>query len=61
MQSQMDTGKLGQTFFPKQADIDKVQKIMQRKVLRGTHLPAVVNEIQTGYLSSQHILVIYPE
>ena len=25
--------------LPKQADIDKILKIIQRKVLKGTHLP----------------------
>ena len=44
----MDTGKLVQGFFPKQADIDKVLKITQRKVLRGTCLLLTMN---TGRIS----------
>ena len=39
-------------FLTRQADIDKILKIIQRKVLRGTHLPVEINEIQTGYLQS---------
>ena len=33
----------------KQADIDKILKTIQRKVLQGTHLPVTVKEIQAGY------------
>ena len=46
----VSTGKLVQKFLPKQADIDKTLKIMQRKVLRGRHLPVYVKEIRTAYL-----------
>ena len=35
-----------------QADTDKVSKIMQRKALKGTHLPDTVKEAQTGCLIS---------
>ena len=38
--------------LPKQADIDKILKIIQRKVLKGTHLPVTMKEIQAGYLIS---------
>ena len=31
-------GNLIQMFWPKQADIDKILKVIQRKVLKGTHL-----------------------
>ena len=40
--------------LPKQADIDKILKIIQRKVLKGTHLPVTVKEIQAGYLISTY-------
>ena len=36
----------------KQADIDKILKIIQRGILKGTHLPVTVKEIQAGYLIS---------
>ena len=35
-------------FLPKQADIDKILEIMQRNILKGTHLPVIVKEIQVG-------------
>ena len=50
----ISTGKLVQKFLPKQADIDKILKILQRKALKGTHLPVTVKEIQVGYLISPY-------
>ena len=46
-------------FMPKQADIDKILKVIQRKVLRGTHLPVEIKEIQAGYLQSSYFKDIY--
>ena len=40
-----------QKFLPKQMDIDKILDIIKRKVLKGTHLPLTIKEIQAGYLS----------
>ena len=48
-----------QKFLPKQADIDKILKVMQRKVLKGTHLSVSVSEIQVGYLVSKYFKDIY--
>ena len=44
------TGRLVQKFLPKQADIDKILKIIQRKVPKGMHLLVTVKEIQAQYL-----------
>ena len=41
-------------FLPKQTDIDKILDVIQRKVLKGTHLPVEVKEIQVGYLYSPY-------
>ena len=46
-------------FLPKQADTDKILKVIQRKVLKGTHLPVDINEIQARYLTSSHFKDIY--
>ena len=43
----------------KQTDIDKILQIIQRKVLKGTHLPVEVKEIQAGYLHSPYFKDIY--
>ena len=55
----VNTGNLVQKLLPKQADINKILKIIQRKVLKGTHLPVVMKEIQAGYLISPYFKDIY--
>ena len=49
LDSLINTGRLVQKFLLKQADIDKILKIMQRKVHKGTPLHVTVKEIQVGY------------
>ena len=46
-------------FLPRQADIDKILTIIQRKVLRGTYLPVEIKEIQVGYLQSPYFKDLY--
>ena len=46
-------------FLPKQADIDKILSIIQRKVLKNTHLPIEIKEIQAGYLHSPYFKDLY--
>ena len=48
-----------QNCLPKQADIDKILKIIQCKVLKGSHLSVTVKEIQAGYLNSLYFKDIY--
>ena len=55
----IDTSKLIQKFFPKQTDINKILDIIKRKVLKGTHLPPTVKEIQAGYLTSPYFKDLY--
>ena len=50
----IDTSKLIQKFLPKQKDINKILDIVKRKVLKGTHLPLTIKEIQAGYLTSPY-------
>ena len=50
----INTGNFIQMFSSKQADIDKILKVIQRKVLKGTHLPFELKEIQARYLNSPH-------
>ena len=40
-------------------DFDKILDIIKRKVLKGTHLPLTIKEIQAGYLSSLYFKDIY--
>ena len=53
-------GNLIQKSLPKQADIDRMLKVIQRKVLKGTHLLVEIKEIQVGYLNSSNFKDIYP-
>ena len=55
----IDTNNIVQRFLPKQTDIDKILEIIKRKVLKGTHLPLTIKEIQSGYLSSLYFKDIY--
>ena len=55
----IDTSKLVQRFLPKQMDTEKILDIIKRKVLKGTHLPFTIKEIQAGYLSSPYFKDLY--
>ena len=59
LESLVNTSNLVQKFLPKQADIDKILKIIQPKVLKGSHLSVTVKEIQAGYLNSLYFKEIY--
>ena len=48
-----------QKYLPQQADIDKILDIIKRKVLKGTHLPFTIKEIQAGYLTSSFVKDLY--
>ena len=55
----IDTTKLIQKYLPKEMDIDKILDIIKRKVLKGTHLPLTIKEIQVGYLTSPYFKDLY--
>ena len=59
LESLVNTSNIVQKFLPKQADIDKILKIIQCKVLKGSHLLVTVKEIQAGYLNSLYFKEIY--
>ena len=48
-----------QKFLTKQTDIEKIIKVIQRKVLKGTHLSIKIKEIQAGYLNNPYFKDIY--
>ena len=48
----VNTERIVQKYLPKQTDIDRILKVIQRKVLKGTHLLLTIKEIQAGYLKS---------
>ena len=55
----VNTNNIVKKCLPKQMDIDKILKIMQKKVLKGTHLPITIKEIQVGYLNSPYFKDLY--
>ena len=59
LQGLVSTGRLVKKCLPKQADIDKISKIIERKVLKGTHLPVTVKLKQAGYFISQYFKDLY--
>ena len=59
LENLVHSDRLVQKFLPKQADIIKILKIIQWKILKGMHLPVTVKEIQAGYLVSSYFKDIY--
>ena len=55
----IDTNNIIQRFLPKQTDIDNILEVIRKKVLKGTHTPLMIKEIQAGYLSSSYFKDIY--
>ena len=55
----INKGNLIHKYLPKQTDIDKILEVIQRKVLKGTHLLVKIKEIQAGYLHSSYFKDLY--
>ena len=55
----INKGNMIHKYLPKQADIDRILEIIQRKVLTGTHLPVKIKEIQAGYIHSPYFKDLY--
>ena len=46
-------------FLPKQINLERLLKHIQKKILKGTHLSTSVEDIKVGYLTSAHFKDIY--
>ena len=55
----VNKGNFIHRYLPKQMDINKILEVIQRKVLKGTHLPIKIKEIQAGYLCNPHFRDLY--
>ena len=55
----INKGNFIHKYLPKQTDIDRILEIIQRKVLKGTHLPVQIKEIQAGYIHSPYFKDLY--
>ena len=55
----INKGNFVHKYLPKQIDIDKILMIIQRKVLKATHLPIEIKEILAGYLCIPYFKDLY--
>ena len=55
----MNKGNLIHKLLPKQTYIDKILKVIQRKVVKGTHLPVEIKEIEARYIHHSYFKDIY--
>ena len=55
----INKGNVIQKVLPKQTDMDKILKVIQRKVLKRTHLPVDIKEMQARYLHSSYFKDIF--
>ena len=55
----INKGNIIHIYLPKQTYIDRILEIIQRKVLKGTHLPVTIKEIQAGYIHSPYFKDLY--
>ena len=55
----VDPSKLTHRFLPKQGEIDRLIKQINRKVLRDTSLPGNLADLKAAYLTSPHFRDIY--
>ena len=55
----VNISKFVQRHLPWQANINKIINVIKRKVLKGTHLPITIKEIQAGYLNSPFFKDLY--
>ena len=59
LEKQIEQGRLARDDLPKQIDIDRVMRRINRKVLRQTHLPLTLRDLQAAYLESPQLRDIY--
>ena len=55
----INKGNFVHKYLPKQMDIGKILEVTPRKVLKGTHVPMEVKEIQSCYLCSPYFKDLY--
>ena len=55
----INKGNLIHKYLSKQMDIDKILEVIQRKVLKGTHLLVEIKERWAGYLHSSYFKDLY--
>ena len=59
LKRQVNKSKVIHTLLPKQTDLNKILKIIERKILKVTYLPMPLTEVQAGYLASPYFKNIF--
>ena len=59
LEKQIEQGKLTKRDLPRQAEIDRVMRRINHKVLRNIHLPLTLRDLQAAYLQSLQFRGIY--
>ena len=59
LEKQIEQGKLAKNDLPRQADIDRIMRRIDRKVLKDTHLHITIRDMIAAYLESPHFRDIY--
>ena len=59
LEKQIEQGKLAKNDLPRQADIDRIMRRIDRKVLKDTHLHITIRDLIAAYLESPHFRDIY--
>ena len=59
LESQIKKEVIVHKFLPKQIDLKRLLKHIQKKILKGTHFSTSVKDIKVGYLTNAHFKDIY--
>ena len=59
LEEQLEDGQMVHRYLPKQVDIERLLRQIQRKILRQTRFPDGLKDIQAAYLNSPHFRDVY--
>ena len=59
LEKQIEQGKLAKRDLPRQAEIDRVMRRINHKVLHNIHLPLTLRDLQAAYLQNPQFRGIY--
>ena len=54
LRQQINTSKVLHTLLSTQTYLNNISKVIERKLLKGTHIPMTISGIQVGYLTSPY-------
>ena len=61
---QINRSKVVHKFLPKQSNLNKIFRLTEKKISKGSHLPKKIKEVEVGYFISpyfkkKHIFIFY--